>query len=166
MLLGLEFAGATTAILYLLLVTKRTWFAWPFYIASSALYIPVFWLSQLYADAMLQGFFIVMGAWGWWSWREQGETVALKRCSPRNHLLSLVSIGVGTGVVGGFIFPRTEAGYFAFADAFLLVGSIVTTALTVSRVVENWLYWMVINLASVVLYGAKGIWITSGLAVV
>jgi nicotinamide mononucleotide transporter len=60
---------------------------------------------------------------------------------------------------------HTEAGYYAFADAFLMVGSIVTTVLTVARVVENWWYWLAINITSVVLYGSKGIWITSCLAV-
>ena len=165
MLMGLEIAGATTAILYLLLVTRRTWLAWPFYIVSSAIYIPIFWFSQLYSDAVLQGFFIAMGAWGWWSWREQGEAVELVRWAPHRHLLPLVSIALGTIVIGGFVFLRTQVGYLAFADAFLLVGSIVTTVMTVGRVVENWWYWIVINLASVLLYGAKGIWITSCLAV-
>jgi nicotinamide mononucleotide transporter len=165
MLLGLEIAGATTAILYLLLVTKRAWLAWPCYIASSAIYIPVFWHSQLYSDAILQGFFIAMGGWGWWSWREQGGAVELVRWSLRRHLRPLIGIIIGTGIVGGFVFLRTEAGCFAFADAFLLVGSLVATVLTVWRVVENWWYWIVINLASAVLYGAKGIWITCGLAV-
>jgi nicotinamide mononucleotide transporter len=165
MLVGLEIAGATTAILYLLLVTRRTWLAWPFYILSSAMYIPVFWMSQLYSDAVLQVFFIAMGAWGWCSWREQGEGVELVRWRPKQHLLPLVSICIGTSVIGGFVFLHTQVGYVAFADAFLLVGSIVTTVMTVGRVVQNWWYWIVINLASVLLYGAEGIWITSCLAV-
>lgn len=164
MLVGLEIAGATTAILYLLLVTRRTWLAWPCYIVSSAIYIPIFWFSQLYSDAVLQGFFIAMGAWGWWSWREQGEDLELVRWSRQQHLLPLATISIGTSVIGGFVFLRTNVGYVAFADAFLLVGSIVTTVMTVGRVVQNWWYWIVINLASVLLYGAKEIWITSGLA--
>jgi nicotinamide mononucleotide transporter len=58
----------------------------------------------------------------------------------------------------------TDAGFFAYADGFILVGSIVAAYLTVARVVENWWYWLVINLTTVVVYGLKAIWIACGLA--
>jgi len=41
---------------------------WPLAIASSLLYLALFWDSRLYGEANLQIFFVVVALWGWWQW--------------------------------------------------------------------------------------------------
>jgi nicotinamide mononucleotide transporter len=156
----LEIAGVTAAMLYLLLVSQRTWMAWPAYILSSCFYAPIFWRSQLYADAALQLFFVGMGVVGWRAWNKFEGPVRVVSLSRHQHAKTAACIAGATAVVGIGLFMWTSAGFFAFPDAFLLVGSIGATILTVRRVVENWHYWIVINAVSVLLYASKGIWLT------
>jgi nicotinamide mononucleotide transporter len=73
--LPLELIGAALALAFLVLVGLRRWWAWPAYIASSLVYLPVFWESKLYYDALLQLFFVGMGVYGWRSWSLQGEVI-------------------------------------------------------------------------------------------
>lgn len=156
----LEIAGVTAAMLYLFLVSQRSWTAWPAYILSSCLYAPIFWRSQLYADAALQLFFIGMGVAGWRAWSKFEGPVGVVSISRQKHALAIAIIACVTLVLGTGLFMLTSAGYYAFPDAFLLIGSIVATLLTVRRVTENWYYWIVINGLSAILYASKGIWLT------
>jgi len=41
--------------------------------------------------------------------------------------------------------------------------SLITTWMTTRSVLENWLYWMVVNTASMFLYGAQGLRFVVGL---
>jgi nicotinamide mononucleotide transporter len=156
----LEIAGVTAAMLYLLLVSQRMWMSWPAYILSSCLYAPIFWSSQLYADAALQLFFVGMGIAGWWTWNKFDGPVKVVSMPRQKHLLTIVVILCATIVLGIALSTWTTAGYYAFPDAFLLIGSVAATILTVRRVVENWHYWIVINAVSTLLYASKGIWLT------
>lgn len=156
----LEIAGVTAAMLYLLLVSQRTWMAWPAYIFSSCLYAPIFWRAQLYADAALQLFFVGMGIAGWRSWTRFEGPVSVVSLPRQKHLITIAGIVCVTAIVGTALFIWTPAGYYAFPDAFLLIGSIGATMLTVRRIIENWHYWIVINTVSVLLYAWKGIWLT------
>jgi nicotinamide mononucleotide transporter len=45
-------------------------------------------------------------------------------------------------------------------DSFTTWGSIITTLLVAHKVLENWLYWIVIDIASIVLYANSGLWVT------
>jgi nicotinamide mononucleotide transporter len=155
-----EIAGVTAAMLYLLLVSQRTWMAWPAYILSSCLYAPIFWRSQLYADAALQLFFVGIGVAGWIAWNKFKGPVRVVSLSRGKHLFTIITILCMTAILGMAMFIWTAAGYYAFPDAFLLIGSVGATILTVRRVVENWYYWIVINAVSVLLYASKGIWLT------
>ncbi len=159
-LILLEIAGITAAMLYLFLVSQRTWMAWPAYILSSCLYAPIFWRAQLYADAALQLFFVGIGVVGWRAWSKFQGPVSIVSLPRQKHLYTIVGILCATVILGTALCIWTPAGYYAFPDAFLLIGSVGATILTVRRVAENWHYWIVINAVSVFLYAWKGIWLT------
>ncbi len=159
----LEIAGATTAMLYLFLISQRSWTAWPACIISSCLYMAIFWSSQLYAEAALQLFFIGMGVVGWRAWARIDGPARVVSLSQREHQVTMVIIAVLTLVLAGMLYSSTPAGFYALPDAFVLVGSIAATFLTVRRVTENWYYWMVINGVSALVYASKGIWLTCAL---
>jgi nicotinamide mononucleotide transporter len=156
----LEIVGLTAAMLYLFLVSRRTWMAWPAYILSSCVYAPIFWRSQLYADAALQLFFVGMGVAGWRAWSKFKGPVSVVSLPPQKHVITVICIACATAVLGIALYMWTSAGLYAFPDAFLLIGSIGATFLTLRRVVENWHYWIVINATSALLYASKGIWLT------
>ncbi len=147
----LELLGVATALAYLVLVTKRRWLAWPFYIASSCLYAPVFWSANLYADAALQVYFVVMGVYGWMSWKAEAEEVSVVSSPIRRNL------AVGAGILGvsallGCVLSFTRAGAFGYSDAFISVGSIVATYLTARKVLESWFFWIVIDVVATIVF--------------
>jgi nicotinamide mononucleotide transporter len=40
---------------------------------------------------------------------------------------------------------------------------VVTTAMVARKILENWHYWFVIDVASIHLYASQGLWLTVGL---
>jgi nicotinamide mononucleotide transporter len=50
-----------------------------------------------------------------------------------------------------------------YLDSFTTWGAIITTYLVAIKVLENWLYWIVIDLASMQLYANSELWVTVGL---
>lgn len=49
---------------------------------------------------------------------------------------------------------------FAYHDAFVMVFSGITTWMMAKKVLENWLYWMVIDSTDIVLYCKSGYYAT------
>lgn len=160
-----EFVGSLTAIAYLVLITKRLSVAWGFYIVSSVLYMLVFWRERLYADSLLQVFFAGLGVHAWKRWAVSAtDELRLTTLRAEKHFLGVLGIAGITGALGGGLYVYTDAGIFAFADSFILVGSVYATVLTVRGIIENWWYWIVINATTVVLYYHKELPMTVGLA--
>lgn len=155
----IELLGVATALTYLVLVTKRRWIAWPFYIASSCLYTPVFWAADLYADAALQLYFVVMGLYGWQVWKAEASEVAVVSM-PLSSALRIAAAIVGVSVCAGYALSFTRAGWFGYSDAFISIGSVVATYLTARKVLESWYYWIVIDLFATGVFGMRELDIT------
>ncbi len=47
---------------------------------------------------------------------------------------------------------RNTAAAFPYLDAFVTVSSVVTTYMVARKILENWLYWLVIDSLSLYLY--------------
>jgi len=155
-----ELLGALLAVLYLVFVTYRWRVAWVVCIASSLLYVPVFWSSQLYADAALQVYFVGMALYAWWSWSGRPEEVSVVRWTAPRHMGIIVVWLIATFVVGVAL-RHTPAGIYAFPDAFISIGSVIATVLTARRVIENWWYWIVINALATAVFAMKGLSLTA-----
>ena len=54
---------------------------------------------------------------------------------------------------------------FAYLDSFTTCFAVVTTYLVAKKILENWLYWIVIDAASMYLYYEKGYYPTLALFV-
>ncbi len=155
----IELLGVATALIYLVLVTKRSWVAWPFYIASSCFYAPVFWVANLYADAALQLYFVAMGIYGWLAWKAESTEIAVVSMPIASNLRIVAAI-VGVSACVGYALSLTPAGKFGYSDAFISIGSVVATYLTARKVLESWYYWIVIDLVATIVFGMRQLDIT------
>src|SRR5258706_2638115 len=63
-----EVLGFVTGALCVWLLARQIIWNWPIGIANNALYLIVFLRSGLYGDAGLQLVYMILGAYGWWTW--------------------------------------------------------------------------------------------------
>lgn len=159
----MEFLAVVSAIAYLLLAVRqdiRCWFA---AILSSFLYFFIMFSAGLYMEAGLQIFYILMAVYGWSQWREESTAnikLSVKTWKPINHLFS-ISLILLLAYTSGLILEKFTNAVFPFIDALTTWGAIVATYMVAKKLLENWIYWFVIDSISIFLFMSRGLVLTS-----
>lgn len=161
----LEIIAVVFGIANILLIARRSIWNFPAALVMVTLYAQIFWEARLYSDAGLQGFFFVVNLYGWWSWRANkagaGEIV-VERLSQRGLIVWIV--GSMTAVFGwGTIMARLTDASLPYADASVAMLSVAAQLLMTWRKLENWYWWISVNIISVGLYAVKGLYLTTAL---
>jgi nicotinamide mononucleotide transporter len=161
----LEIIAVMLGVSNILLVAKRSIWNFPVALVMVTLYARIFWDAKLYSDAGLQGFFFAVNLYGWWSWRANKATageVRVERLTQR--AIVAWAAGSGIAVLGwGAIMARLTDASLPYADASVAMLSVAAQLLMTWRKLENWYWWIVVNIISVGLYAAKGLYLTTGL---
>jgi nicotinamide mononucleotide transporter len=85
-----------------------------------------------------------------WSWRRHAAVIA---------------IVLGTSaLLAGFLARTSQV--MPFVDSFTTVAAVVTTYMVARKVLENWIYWFVIDSVSIFMYSARDLWLYAALFVV
>lgn len=161
-LAAMEIAAVLLAIAYLVLVIRQNILCWLAALVSTALYMVIFTGARLYMEAGLQVFYAAMAVYGWYCWRyggEQGQALPIRTWSLRRHALALAAI-IGLTAAFGAALRATPAA-LPFADSFTTVSALVATYMVAQKLLENWLYWFVIDSVSIYLYVNRGLWLTA-----
>ena len=148
-------------------VVRSVW-TFPTAIGSVVLLGIVVFDQRLYSDAVLQGCFVALNLYGWHNWRRSraaaGEVV-VERLGGGEALAWAVTGAVLAAGWGTAMHRLTDASY-PYWDAGIAVASIAGQLLMARRKLENWAVWIAVDLASIPLYLAKGLWAFAGLYVV
>ena len=163
----IEGVGAALAIAYLLLALKQNklcWFAW---IASSILYLYVMYQAGLYMESLLQVFYLCMGFYGLSQWSEtinNNQNTYVDLWSIGNHIFA-ISLVIVLSFLSGILLSNFSNATLPFIDAFTTWGAIVASYMVAKKILENWIYWFVIDFISVFIFASRGLYFTSALFV-
>jgi nicotinamide mononucleotide transporter len=163
----LELIAVVLALAYLVLAARLNLWCWPAAFVSTAIYLVLFAERQLYQQAGLQVFYLAMAVYGFVQWRKglTRDDGAIVRWQARQHLLA-IGIVLALTIVTGALEARYTASPLPYLDAFTTWGSVVTTWMVARRVLENWLYWIVVDGLLVYVSYASGLHATAGLFLV
>lgn len=154
-------AAGNLAYTVLMLYEKRV--GWLFGIGASALGIALFLHQQVYAQVLLNGFYMVMGAYGWWSWGkgDNGELPISRRPLPFH--LAIIGLGTVLTLCLAAALKLLPEARFTGLDGFATAFSLLATWMLARKVLENWAYWIVADAVAIVLYVLVGMWWYVGL---
>ena len=157
----IELLAVILAISYLLLAVKQQIWCWPAAFLSSLIYLYVFFEVRLYMESILQVYYAGMAVYGWQQWqkKENDQIKPIRTWPLKQHLISLVLILAGTYIAGQLLL-QTDA-RLPYIDAFTTVASILTTYMVTQKILENWIYWLVIDLVSIFLYLDRALYFTA-----
>lgn len=157
-----EWIAVALALGYLLLAVRQSPWCWACAAASSGVYLVLFGRGGLDMQAALQVFYVAMAAYGWYAWRggrgageEGGRPLGVSTWSPAAHVLAIGGALAATGISGRLL---STAGGTAvpYVDALVAWVSVLATWMVARKVLENWLYWIVIDLVAAGLYWSQG----------
>ncbi|WP_245929403.1 nicotinamide riboside transporter PnuC [Agarilytica rhodophyticola] len=184
-----ELLAVFLAIAYLALAMKENNWCWPAALISTIIYIFLFWDVSLVMDSLLQVYYMLMAIYGWWMWRSKNQennsinngveaasvtsiadeqiknTLKISNWPWSMHVLAISSVLVISGVSGFFLSKNTAAAW-PFLDSFTTWGSVLTTYMVAKKILENWLYWIVIDSVAVFVYIERGLYPTAGLFII
>ena len=159
----IEPAAVILAIAYLLLAVKQNISCWFAAFFSSLLYFFVMYSAGLYMEAGLQIFYCVMAVYGWTQWRTSlpNNKKFLVKTWNRNQHIKAISLIFLLAFVSGWALEKFTNAALPFIDSLTTWGAIVTTYMVAKRLLENWIYWFVIDTISVFLFYSRGLFLTS-----
>lgn len=159
----MEITAVVFAIIYLLLAVKQDVRCWYAAIFSSFLYFFIMMSANLYMEAYLQIFYIFMAIYGWFQWNKISEDKSkfiVRTWSIKQHLIVISSVISLAYISGSLLNIYTEAA-LPFIDALTTWGAIIATYMVAKKLLENWIYWFVIDSISVLLFMSRGLYLTS-----
>ena len=160
-----EWVAFFCSVIYVLLAAYQKKEAWFFAFGSSAIYVYLCFKSNLYLDSFLQIVYVFAAVYGWITWNRFDRENKLTVKTLRFHLVAIgiiVVLALGLGFLMN-LFTSQAAPYI---DALVTLFSLFATYLVAQKVVENWWYWIVIDIICIPLFYSRGLYITSILYVV
>jgi nicotinamide mononucleotide transporter len=83
----------------------------------------------------------------------------------RVHAIAILAI-VAVSLANGYMLARFTDAAYPYVDSLTTWGAIWATFLVARKVLENWWYWLVIDVASIAIYWARDLQLTSLLFVI
>lgn len=149
-------------VAYLLLAMRESLWCWYAGFASTAIFLLLFWEVNLLMESALQVYYLAMSVYGWWHWRQGsvGEPLPISRWPASRHAIAIGAVA-SAALVSGALLTRYSDAALPYLDSFTTWGSILTTWMVARKLLENWLYWLVIDSASIYLYLDRGLYLTA-----
>lgn len=160
-----EYIAVILSLTYLVLAMRQSIWCWPAAFGLASIYAVLFYNSRLYMDSLLQIYYILMAIYGWYTWRypssmEQQPQLPIQSWSwPKHVFYIVVTLAIATMI--GYIMDNYTQADFAYLDSITTCFSLITTYMLVKKVLEHWVYWVIIDCLSIYLYFYKGFYPTT-----
>lgn len=153
-----EFLGLLSGLLCVWFLIKDNLLTWPFGIAYVLCSFVVFYQAKLYADFILHFFFLGMNIYGWYYWMvgKPKTQIELPITTATRKVLA-TSIGIGwLGALGlGYLLGHFTDAALPYWDSAVTSFSLVAMWLTARKKLENWLFWLGIDILATGIYVYK-----------
>lgn len=144
----LEVAAVVFNLLYTLYYLRGDVWCYFFGIIGPILFVLLCYRKKLYAEPLLQVFYIGFAIYGWLTW---GGEWRQEHWPFMQHLPYMLSGVLLSALAGHYLKKNTDA-KLPYIDSFITVFGIIGMWVMVNYVHENWLYFILINGLSIYVY--------------
>lgn len=141
----IEYFAVIFGILSVWYASRENIWVYPTGIINVGLYVYLFITARLYAQSLVQVYYLVISIYGWYNWvrhpSEEGNT-AITRLDRKGWLFAIGLTIIGTGIIY-FALSRYTNSPVPFLDSFTTAIFFVTMWLMAIKKVENWIGWIV-----------------------
>ena len=165
---GTEWLIFITALVYVILAAIENVWCWLFGILSSILSVYLCYTGNLFLESGLQVFYVIMGIYGWYEWlkgSEQNRELKIVSFSLLKNI-PIFSIGCIIWIILGLLSSNYSTQAMPFLDGFITAFSVVATWMTAKKIIENWLYWIIIDALAIVLYASRDFYLIALLYII
>ncbi len=159
----LEFIAVIFGIVSVLYSRAENILVYPTGLVNTSLYIYLCLIAGLYAEASVNAYYTVMSLVGWvmWAKKAEGEAGLKITASTASEWRNALLFFGGSWLLLWFVLSRFTDSTVPLADGFASASAYTGMWLMTRKKLENWIWWIVTNLASIPLYFVKGYVFTS-----
>lgn len=165
---GWELLAVLLAAAYVVFAIRQSLWCWPAAAISASIYTVLFLQSGLLMESALQVFYVLMAGYGYWQWTWRSKktgvaangSLAITTQPLLWHCKWILWLAVCSLAIGTLLTLYTQAD-LVWLDTTTTVFSLFATFLVARKLLENWLYWIVIDLTYVGLFWYKGFYPTA-----
>ncbi|NPU92446.1 MAG: nicotinamide mononucleotide transporter [Gammaproteobacteria bacterium] len=159
---ALEIAANLVMTVSILLAGRNSVHTWWTGILGCILFGMLFFQAKLYADVVLQIFFIGASSIGWWQWLygDRGETKPISRAG-YTRIAQIAPLGLLVAALYGLLLHHFTDAYAPYLDSAILVFSVIAQWLLMQRRLESWIFWWLVNSIAVPLFASRGLYLTA-----
>jgi nicotinamide mononucleotide transporter len=149
-----DWIALITGVLGVVLTIKQKIIAWPISLVSVIISIIAFYKAKLFGDMFLNIFYFFSGIYGWYIWEKKKTSEFNVTCIPKKMALMMLVLTTVQFIIYFFILTYFKSDQIVL-DALLTASSFTCTFMMTKKWVENWVFWVIIDLSYVFLYIIK-----------
>jgi nicotinamide mononucleotide transporter len=158
-----EFIAVVTGIASVIFSRKENILVYPVGMISTGIFVWLYILHGLYADASVNFYYTVMSIIGWYMWSRKTDgksALHITASSKKDWINSLVFFSVCWAVLY-LLLSRFTDSTVPIADSFTSAAAFTGMWLMNKKKLENWTWWIITDLASIPLNFYKHLVFTS-----
>lgn len=159
----IEVCGSLTGFIYLFFSIRQHYLTWPIGLLNALFYVVVFFNSKIYADMVLQFYYVTISIYGWWCWLHgsaSGHSLEVSETSRKLWLKLLVMSVLLFCTIAAILLSYTDSPV-PYWDSLTTSLSIVATWMLAKKKIEHWLVWVVVDFISIGLFIVKELYPTT-----
>lgn len=148
-LLCLEWTAVVLNIGFTLCIAWEKRIGWALGFVAGCIGVGLYVLAHTWAMSALNGYYILMAVYGWWSWGRSTDNDGIRTQAWYFHAW-LVPAGLVLSYAIAVLLAQYLDGNFPRLDAFVTVFSFIATWMMARKLIANWLYFILAD--SVAIY--------------
>ncbi|MFU8803201.1 MAG: nicotinamide riboside transporter PnuC [Bradymonadaceae bacterium] len=161
----LEIAATIFGLASVWFTVRQNILCWPTGLVMVILYAFIFFDVRLYSDMGLQIVYVFVQIYGWHHWLKGGprdKQLPVRMLRGTQRLTWLAVAVIGTFGLGLVMDTYTDA-ELAYWDAATTVLSLIATWFMARKILESWVFWIVVDVLAIGIYTVKSLYLTAGL---
>lgn len=159
-----EILAASLSIIYLLMAIKQNIWCWAAAFFSTLIYTILFFDANLLMSSLLNAYYLIMAIYGFYSWKfannENSSELKISSYGLKKNLIIISTLAIISYFVGFYMQNYTDA-VNAYLDSTITVFALFATFMMTRKILENWLYWIVIDTSAIYLYINQEFYVTA-----
>ncbi|MBH45902.1 MAG: nicotinamide mononucleotide transporter [Flavobacteriaceae bacterium] len=161
----LEVLGVLFGLISVWYAKKNNIWVYPTGMISTAIFVYLLHKWSLLGDMLINGYFFVMSAYGWYYWTRKKEEIYVNPISTsvRKEYITSAVLFIGSLLFVYWIYVLFDKwnDWTSYVDTFTTSIFFVGMWLMARRKIENWIFWIIGDFISIPLYFYKGLTLTS-----
>ena len=165
-----EVIAVILGIAYLVLAMKENSLCWYAAFGSTAIFSWLFFDVSLLMESALNIYYLAMAIYGWYVWNKKPQNSAMQNeLTPKLHITTwtgkqhtiAISSVIAMSLFSGYLLTENTTAVMPYLDSFTTWGAVLTTYMVAKKVLENWIYWFVIDAVAIYLYIDRELYLTA-----